>query len=113
MVGVSRGTGGIACNVEAPLLESYARNGAPPGVISKTVGRNEDWLAATRTSVAPRTPYSASSVACTAVLWAIAPWIVSTLYGEDYVAAVPAFRILMLSFPLLSLKQRLPDFEPS
>jgi len=47
------------------------------------------------------------AVACTAVLWAIAPWIVSTLYGEDYVAAVPAFRILMLSFPLLSVNYAL------
>lgn len=47
------------------------------------------------------------AIACTVLLWAIAPWIVSWLYGNDYIAAVPAFRILMLSFPLLSVNYAL------
>ncbi len=47
------------------------------------------------------------AVACTVLLWIVAPWIVPTLYGQDYAAAVPAFRILSLSFPLLSLNYAL------
>jgi O-antigen/teichoic acid export membrane protein len=47
------------------------------------------------------------AVACTVPLWAAAPWIVPLLYGDDYAAAVPAFRILMLSFPLLSVNYAL------
>jgi O-antigen/teichoic acid export membrane protein len=43
------------------------------------------------------------AVACTVLLGTAAPWIVPRVYGEDYAAAVPAFRILMLSFPLLSI----------
>ena len=37
------------------------------------------------------------------VVWAAAGWAIPLLYGERYSAAVPAFRILLLSFPLLSL----------
>ncbi len=47
------------------------------------------------------------AVACTVLLWIVAPWIVPALYGQDYAAAVPAFRILSLSFPLLSLNYAL------
>ncbi len=47
------------------------------------------------------------AVACTVLLWIVAPWMVPTLYGQDYAAAVPAFRILSLSFPLLSLNYAL------
>ena len=43
------------------------------------------------------------AIVCTGVLWIAAGWVVPGLYGESYAAAVPAFRILMLSFPLLSL----------
>jgi len=47
------------------------------------------------------------AVACTVPLWMAAAWIVPLLYGEDYAAAVPAFRILTLSFPLLSVNYAL------
>jgi O-antigen/teichoic acid export membrane protein len=43
------------------------------------------------------------AVAATAVLWATADWLVPLLYGAAYRAAVPTFRVLTLSFPLLSL----------
>jgi O-antigen/teichoic acid export membrane protein len=78
----------------------------PAAVLAVTLpslvrARDRDPL--TRVSLA----VTAFAIACTLVLWAIAPWIVSLLYGEDYIAAVPAFRILMLSFPLLSVNYAL------
>lgn len=39
----------------------------------------------------------------TPVLWAAAPWGLPFVYGASYTAAVPAFRILILSLPLMSL----------
>ena len=42
-----------------------------------------------------------------AVLWAAADVLVPLVYGRPYAAAVPAFRILLLSFPLLSLNYAL------
>jgi len=78
----------------------------PAAVLAVTLpslvrARDRDPL--TRVSLA----VTAFAIACTLVLWAIAPWIVSLLYGEEYIAAVPAFRILMLSFPLLSVNYAL------
>jgi O-antigen/teichoic acid export membrane protein len=35
--------------------------------------------------------------------WVSAPWLVPMVYGQRYVAATGPFRILMLSFPLMSL----------
>jgi O-antigen/teichoic acid export membrane protein len=58
-----------------------------------------DWRPLSRMSVA----VTVFAVVCTVLLWMAASWIVPRLYGDDYAAAVPAFRILMLSFPLLSL----------
>jgi O-antigen/teichoic acid export membrane protein len=52
-------------------------------------------------------PVVAFAVATTAVLWTIAGWLIPWLYGPHYAAAVPAFRILLLSFPLLSLNYAL------
>ena len=49
----------------------------------------------------------ASACAATAILWATADWLVPLLFGERYTAAVPSFRILLLSFPLLSLNYAL------
>jgi O-antigen/teichoic acid export membrane protein len=48
-------------------------------------------------------PVTAFAIAASAVLWLAAGWLVPWLYGEPYAAAVPAFRVLLLSFPLLSL----------
>ena len=43
----------------------------------------------------------------TAVAWPAADWIVPFLFGDRYAPAIPAFRILLLSFPLLSLNYAL------
>ena len=40
-------------------------------------------------------------------LWAAAGWLIPLVYGAPYAAAVPAFRILLLSFPLMSLNYAL------
>jgi O-antigen/teichoic acid export membrane protein len=48
-------------------------------------------------------PVTAFAIAASAVLWLAAGWLIPWLYGEPYAAAVPAFRVLLLSFPLLSL----------
>ena len=50
---------------------------------------------------------TAFAVATSLVLWATADWGIRFLYGAPYAAAVPAFRILILSFPLLSLNYAL------
>jgi len=45
--------------------------------------------------------------AATAALWVSAGWLIPLLYGPRYADAVSAFRILALSFPLLSLNYAL------
>ena len=40
-------------------------------------------------------------------LWAAAGWLIPLLYQERYATAVPAFRILLLSFPLMTLNMAL------
>lgn len=50
---------------------------------------------------------TAFAVAASAILWLNADWLIALLYGARYAAAVPAFRILLLSFPLLSLNYAL------
>jgi O-antigen/teichoic acid export membrane protein len=47
------------------------------------------------------------AVAVSAVLWLLADRIVPLVYGQPYAAAAPAFRILLLSFPLMSLNYAL------
>ena len=48
-------------------------------------------------------PITGFAIAASAVLWLAAGWLIPALYGAPYAAAVPAFRVLVLSFPLLSL----------
>jgi len=48
-------------------------------------------------------PITASAAAAAAVLVAAAGWLVPFVYGAPYASAVPAFRILLWSFPLMSL----------
>jgi O-antigen/teichoic acid export membrane protein len=50
---------------------------------------------------------TAFAAVTTVVLWVNAGWGIPLLYGARYAAAVPAFRILTLSFPLLSLNYAL------
>ena len=52
-------------------------------------------------------PIVAFAVTTASVLWMTAGWLIPWLYGSHYAAAVPAFRILLLSFPLLSLNYAL------
>jgi O-antigen/teichoic acid export membrane protein len=47
------------------------------------------------------------ATAAALALWGAAPWLVPLFYGSRYVPAVSAFRILLLSFPLLSLNYAL------
>jgi len=47
------------------------------------------------------------AVLASSVLWIAAGWLVPQLYGAAYVEAVPTFRILLLSFPLMSLNYAL------
>ncbi len=47
------------------------------------------------------------AVVATALLWVSAGWFVPLLYGTAYRDAVPAFQILVLAFPLMSLNYAL------
>jgi O-antigen/teichoic acid export membrane protein len=42
-------------------------------------------------------------IAVTPILWIAAGWLIPFVYGASYGGAVPAFRILILSLPLMSL----------
>jgi O-antigen/teichoic acid export membrane protein len=48
-------------------------------------------------------PLTLCALAMTAILWAAAGWLIPLIYGDAYAPAVPAFRVLLLAFPLLSL----------
>ena len=50
---------------------------------------------------------TAGGLAVAAAAWPFADRLVVLLFGEPYAAAAPAFRILLLSFPLLSLNYAL------
>jgi len=50
---------------------------------------------------------TAGGLAVAAAAWPFADRVVVLLFGEPYAAAAPAFRILLLSFPLLSLNYAL------
>jgi O-antigen/teichoic acid export membrane protein len=52
-------------------------------------------------------PVTAFAIAVGAALWISAGWLIPLVYGAPYASAVPAFRILLLSFPLLSLNYAL------
>jgi len=50
---------------------------------------------------------TAFAIVVTMALWSASGWLIPLLYGDRYAAAVPAFRVLSLSFPLLSLNYAL------
>jgi O-antigen/teichoic acid export membrane protein len=52
-------------------------------------------------------PITAGAVVATAALWAAAGAMVPFVYGAQYAGAVPAFRILLLSLPLMALNMAL------
>jgi O-antigen/teichoic acid export membrane protein len=72
-------------------------------VVLPTLVRAGDLRPLTRVAV----PVTGFAVAVTVVLWIAAGWLIPFLYGAPYAAAVPAFRVLLLSFPLLSLNYAL------
>lgn len=47
------------------------------------------------------------AIVASIALWTTADWTIPLLYGNRYSAAIPAFRILTLSFPLLALNYAL------
>jgi len=52
-------------------------------------------------------PLTGVAVAMAAALWLAAGTLVPAIYSPHYAAAVPAFRILLLAFPLMSLNMAL------
>jgi len=52
-------------------------------------------------------PVTLSAAAVAAVLWMAADVLIPALYHERYAAAIPAFRILLLAFPLMSMNMAL------
>jgi O-antigen/teichoic acid export membrane protein len=72
-------------------------------VVLPSLVRAGDWRPLTRVAI----PVTAFAVAAAAALWIAASWLIPLVYGAPYAAAVPAFRILLLSFPLLSLNYAL------
>ena len=60
-----------------------------------------------RPLVTVSTLVTAGAVVAAAAAWPIADRIVALLFGAPYAPAAPAFRILLLSFPLLSLNYAL------
>jgi O-antigen/teichoic acid export membrane protein len=50
---------------------------------------------------------TAGALVATFALWIAAPWLVPFLYGAAYADGVTAFRILLLSFPFMSLNYAL------
>ena len=68
-------------------------------VVLPSLVRAGDRRALTRVAV----PLTGFAIAAATVLWIAAGWLIPLLYGAPYAAAVPAFRVLLLSFPLLSL----------
>ncbi len=72
-------------------------------VVLPSLVRAGDLRPLTRVAV----PVTAFAIAATAVLWLAAGWLIPLIYGARYTPAVPAFRVLLLSFPLLSLNYAL------
>lgn len=50
---------------------------------------------------------TAFAVVVTMALWTSAGWLIPFVYGASYAEAVPAFRVLLLAFPLMSLNYAL------
>jgi O-antigen/teichoic acid export membrane protein len=68
-------------------------------VVLPSLVRAGDLRPLTRVAV----PTTVFAIGVAAVLWTIAGWLIPVLYGAAYAPAVPAFRVLLLAFPLLSL----------
>ena len=101
---VARHRGGRALQRGLPAGRSAAAlsgGGAGRGAAVAVSARERSSVAA---SVARPHLFAAAT---TVVVWATAGWLVPLLYGARFADAVPAFRILALSFPLMSLNYAL------
>lgn len=61
----------------------------------------------TRALVGVAAPLTAAAIGAAAVLWLAAPVLVPTIYGEGYRDAAPAFQVLTLALPLMTLNYAL------
>jgi O-antigen/teichoic acid export membrane protein len=100
-----RGTESVALyNAVFRLVESLRLfPAAVLAVVLPSLCRADDGRPLLRVSLA----VTAFAMATTLVLWVNAAWGIPLLYGARYAAAIPAFRILTLCFPLMSLKYAL------
>ena len=100
-----RGTQAVALyNAVFRLIEALRL--FPAAVLAVTLPllvRAGNWRPLARVSLA----VTVFAAAVSAALWIVAPLLIPTLYGAEYAAAIPTFRILTLSFPLLSLNYAL------
>jgi O-antigen/teichoic acid export membrane protein len=105
LVGLWQGTQVVALyNAVFRLIEALRL--FPAAVLAVTLPllvRAGDWRPLARVSLAT----TGFAAAAAAVLWMAAPWLIPAIYGGEYAAAIPAFRVLALSFPLLSLNYAL------
>jgi O-antigen/teichoic acid export membrane protein len=105
LVELWRGTQAVALyNAVFRLIEALRL--FPAAVLAVTLPllvRAGNWRPLARVSLA----VTVFAAAVSAALWIVAPLLIPTLYGAEYAAAIPTFRILTLSFPLLSLNYAL------
>ena len=90
---------GLSCGRGPQALpRRCARGGAAPSLSGdEQPGLSSVW--------APRS--AGLSAIGAAVVWALAGWLIPFCYGPDYARAVPAFRVLLIAFPLMSLNYAL------
>ena len=105
LIEVWRGTQAVGLyNAVFRLIEALRL--FPAAVLAVTLPilvRAGDWRPLARVSLA----VTGFAAMVTAVSWIAAPLAIPTLYGAEYAGAIPTFRILTLSFPLLSLNYAL------
>jgi O-antigen/teichoic acid export membrane protein len=101
LVEMWRGTGPVALyNAAFRLVETVRLfPAAVLAVVLPSLFRATDAHALWRVSAV----VSLFGVAAAPILWVTAGWAIPFIYGAPYAGAVPAFRILILSLPLMSL----------
>src|SRR5262249_50817799 len=100
---VGSGAGGLFKALFRLLVSARVFPGAAIAVALPALCRGTDLRPLARAAA----PMTLAASAATMVLWAAAGWLIPLLYQARYAAAVPAFRILLLSFPLMTLNMAL------
>jgi O-antigen/teichoic acid export membrane protein len=105
VVGASRGAEAVALYSAVFRLVEALRlfPAAVLAVVLPALVRARDGRPLARTALA----VTLFALAATVPLWASAGWIVRLVYGPAFAGSVPAFRILLLAFPLFSLNYAL------